>query len=270
MLAHSPTTQKLKILMKNTFYSRTLRRIALAGGLAIAMPLAGPAQPASAQDVDKAAIEKIVRDYILNNPEIIAEAARILKDRKTRADAAADRALLRANRSALLNHAASPVGGNPKGDVTVVEFFDYRCGVCKRIHPIVEQLVKSDPNIRRVYKEWPILGPNSVLASRAAIASRKQGKYLAFHQVMMKANSAFGESAIMAMAESVGLDTARLRRDMRSPETDALLRENYALAQKLKLNGTPSFAIGDTLLRGGRDLESLRAIVAEARAAKRK
>ena len=77
----------------------------------------------------------------------------------------------------------------------VVEFFDYRCGVCKRIHPIVEQLVKSDPNIRRVYKEWPILGPNSVLASRAAIASRKQGKYLAFHQVMMKANSAFGESA---------------------------------------------------------------------------
>ena len=163
----------------------------------------------------------------------------------------------------------SPVGGNPKGDVTVVEFFDYRCGVCKRIHPIVDQLVKSDPNIKRVYKEWPILGPNSVLASRAAIASRKQGKYLSFHKVMMEANSAFGESAIMAMAQSVGIDTAKLRRDMRSGETDTILRKNYALAEKLKLNGTPSFVIGDTLLRGGRDLDSLRAIFAEARAKKK-
>ncbi|CAN0580603.1 unnamed protein product, partial [Laminaria digitata] len=131
---------------------------------------------------DKAAIEKIVRDYILNNPEIITEAVKILQDRKKLADAAADRELLDANRAALLDNPASPVGGNPKGDVTVVEFFDYRCGVCKRIHPIIAELEKSDRNIRRVYKEWPILGPNSILASRAAIASRKQGKYLPFHK----------------------------------------------------------------------------------------
>ena len=218
---------------------------------------------------DKAAIEKIVRDYILENPEIITEAVRILKNRKELADSAADRQMLAANRDALLNNPESPVGGNPKGDVTVVEFFDYRCGVCKRIHPIVEQLVKTDPNIRRVYKEWPILGPNSVLASRAAIASRKQGKYLSFNKVMIEANSTFSEDAIMAMAKSVGIDTTKLARDMRSRETDAILRDNYALAQKLKLNGTPSFVIGDTLLRGGRDLESLRAIVAEARAKKK-
>jgi len=156
-----------------------------------------------------------------------------------------------------------------KGDVTVVEFFDYRCGVCKRIHPIVNQLVKTDPKIRRVYKQWPILEANSVLAARAAIASRKQGKYLSFHKVMMEANSSFGESAIMGMAESVGIDTSKLRQDMRSAETNAVIRKNYALAEKLKLNGTPSFVIGDTLLRGGRDLKSLRAIVAEARARKK-
>lgn len=255
-----------------------LRRFGIApvaGTLAIAGLIALTPEPVSAQavsptsDADKAAIEKIVRDYILQNPEIITEAVQILQSRKKQAETAADRQLLAANRAALLDNSASPVGGNPKGDVTVVEFFDYRCGVCKRIHPIIDQLVKSDPQIRRVYKEWPILGPNSVLASRAAIASRKQGKYLSFHKVMMEANSAFGESAIMAMAESVGIDTARLRRDMRSAETDTVLRDNYALADRLKLNGTPSFVIGDTLLRGGRDLESLKAIVAEARAGKK-
>ena len=260
--------------MKNTL-PRRLNLIAIGGALAIGALLSLAPQQTRAgtstqiPPADKAAIEKIVRDYILNNPEIITEAVQILKDRKTRADAAADRALLRANRAALLHTATSPVGGNPKGDVTVVEFFDYRCGVCKRIHPIIDQLVKSDSNIRRVYKEWPILGPNSVRASRAAIAARKQGKYLSLHQVMMKSNSAFSEAAIMAMAKSVGIDTARLKRDMRSEETDAILRKNYALAEKLKLNGTPSFVIGDTLLRGGRDLESLRAIVAEARTKKK-
>lgn len=259
--------------MKNSTHRRNgFHPARLAGALVLAAVIALPVQKVSAQNTggvtiaDKAAIEKIVRDYILENPEIITDAVRILKNRKEQADNAADLQLLASNRNALLNDPESPVGGNPKGDVTVVEFFDYRCGVCKRIHPIVDQLVKSDPNIKRVYKEWPILGPNSVLASRAAIASRKQGKYLSFHKVMMEANSAFGESAIMAMAQSVGIDTAKLRRDMRSGETDTILRKNYALAEKLKLNGTPSFVIGDTLLRGGRDLDSLRAIVAEARA----
>lgn len=260
--------------MKNAF-RRHLRMIPVASALAITTFFAGPPGLASAQDInpasaaDKAAIEKIVHDYILENPEIITQAVQVLKNRKKRAETAADRQMLDANRTALLNNPESPVGGNPRGDVTVVEFFDYRCGVCKRIHPIIDQLVKTDSNIRRVYKEWPILGPNSVLASRAAIAAHKQGKYLSLHQVMMKANSAFSEAAIMAMAKSVGIDTARLARDMRSPGTDAILRNNYALAEKLKLNGTPSFVIGDTLLRGGRDLESLRGIVAEARARKK-
>jgi len=236
----------------------------------IALTAMAPA-PVVAQTAptDKEAVEKIVRDYILKNPEIIAEAIQRLQQKKKMAEAAADIQLLASNRAELINDPTSPVGGNVKGDVTVVEFFDYRCGVCKRIHPIVNQLVKTDPKIRRVYKEWPILGPNSVLAARAAIASRKQGKYLSFHKVMMEANSSFGESAIMAMAESVGIDTAKLRQDMRSAETNAVIRKNYALAEKLKLNGTPSFVIGDTLLRGGRDLESLRAIVAEARARKK-
>ena len=220
----------------------------------------------------KAEFEKIVRDYILRNPEIVAEAIQILRAKKKVAEATADKEYLASNRATLISDPASPVGGNPKGDVTIVEFFDYRCGVCKRIYPIVDELVRTDKNIRHVYKDWPILGPNSVLAARAAIATHKQGKYLSFHKVMIEAKSDFGEGTIMAIAQSVGLDAARLRKDMRSPETSAIFGKNYALAEKLKLNGTPSFVIGDTLLRGGggRDLESLRVLVAEARAKKKK
>ena len=217
----------------------------------------------------KKAFEGIVREYILENPEIITEAIERLRQKQRLAEARADKAILASSKEQIFNDPDAPVGGNPKGDVTVVEFFDYRCGVCKRIHPIVEELVKTDPNIRRVNKEWPILGPNSVLAARAAIASRKQGKYLAFHKVMMEANSSFELDAILAMAKSVDLDPARLQKDMESEDVDAIIRKNYAFADKLKLNGTQSFVIGDTLLRGGRDLQSLRAIVAETRAAKK-
>ncbi|MGB0631985.1 MAG: DsbA family protein [Alphaproteobacteria bacterium] len=256
-------------ISKNLFLS-----VAASAMLGAAAVLTGPAgaQTADAAPIStdqKKAFESIVRDYILENPEIITQAIERLREKQRLAEARADQEILASSQAEIFNDPDAPVGGNPKGDVTVVEFFDYRCGVCKRIHPIVNELVKTDPNIRRVYKEWPILGPNSVLAARAAIASRKQGKYLAFHKVIMEANSAFDQASILQMAKAVGMDTAQLLKDMKSAEVDAVLRKNYALADKLKLNGTPSFVIGDTLLRGGRDLASLRAIVAEARAAKK-
>jgi len=218
----------------------------------------------------KAALEKVVHNYIMENPEIISDAIERLRAKQRLAEAQADKEKLVTNRAAIFEDADAPVGGNPKGDVTVVEFFDYRCGVCKRIHPIVDELVKTDSNIRRVYKEWPILGPASVLAARAVIASRQQGKYLPFHKAMMEANSNYSALEIMEMAKSVGIDTDRLKKDMAAPEVDKIISKNYSLADNLGLNGTPSFVIGNTLLRGGRDLESLRAVVAEARAAKKK
>ena len=218
---------------------------------------------------DTVAIEKIIRNYILSNPEIVAEAISLIQEKKKLDETAADRHMLLENRKEIIYDPASPVAGNPNGDVSIVEFFGYRCGVCRQIHPIVNQLVKSDSNIRHVFKIWPILGPRSVLAGRAAIASRRQGKYHAFHKVMMETNSAFDENAIMGMAESIGIDTALLRVDLFSAETDAMISKNYALAEKLKLNGTPSFVIGDVLLRGARDLESLRRLVAAARAKKK-
>jgi protein-disulfide isomerase len=228
--------------------------------------LAQNAEPTAITADQKKALESIVREYILENPEIISEAIKRLEQKQLRAASRADREAIINSKDEIYNDPDAPVSGNRNGDVTIVEFFDYRCGVCKRIYPIVDELIKTDPNIRRVYKVWPILGPKSVLAAQAVIAARKQGKYHAFHKVMMEANSSFELTSILNLGKLVGMDTVQLERDIKSPEVEAIIRKNYALADKLRLTGTPSFVIGDILLRGGRDLESLRQIVADARA----
>jgi len=221
----------------------------------------------NASTPDTKAVEKIIRDYLLKHPEIVSDALEAHQRNVAEKEELAILQTIKARRKDLRHDPASVVGGNPAGDVTVVEFFDYRCGVCKRVHPIVNQLVKRDGKIRLVYKEWPILGPQSVFASRAAIASRKQGddKYLVFHDRMMAARQALTSDAVMKLAESAGLDSARLRRDMRAPEIDKIIQRNYSLAQSLKLNGTPSFLIGDTLLRGARDADTMLNLVRDAR-----
>jgi protein-disulfide isomerase len=229
----------------------------------------GPASSAdSLSETQKKEVESVIQDYLLKNPKIITKAIEVLQARQREAEENQTKAALIAQRSQLFDDPTSPVGGNPRGDITVIEFFDYRCGVCKRVHPIVDRLIKSDKKIRRVYKEWPILGPESTLAARAALASQRQGKYLAFHNAMMEARARLNQNTIMAIAKRVGLDTDRLSRDMKSPEIDRILQRNSALARALNLNGTPSFVIEDTLLRGGRDLASMKKLVADARAKK--
>ncbi len=243
------------------------KHLGLITAAAVLAFVAGPATSAgSLTETQKKEVEAVIQDYILKNPEIISKAIDALQARQREAEEKASKAALIANRSQLFKDATSPVSGNPNGDITVIEFFDYRCGVCKRVHPIVARLIKDDPNIRRVYKEWPILGPDSVLAARAALASRKQGKYFAFHNAMMEARARLNRSTIMTIAKRVGLDTTQLTRDMKDPEINGILQRNYALAEALKLNGTPSFVIEDTLLKGGRDLPTMRKLVADARA----
>lgn len=229
--------------------------------------------PALAQDKkaaatpSPAAIEKIVRDYLKKNPEIVVEAIEAYRKKRRQQEEATVRNTLSA-RSAELNHDPhSAVGGNPKGDVTVVEFFDYRCGVCKRAHVVVAKMMERDTNIRRVYKEWPILGADSLFASRAAIASRKQGdkKYLAFHDAMMESRKPLTNKTVIDIAGRIGLDQDKLKIDMRSSDVEQTIQRNYALASALKLNGTPSFVIGGQLLRGARDLDTMLQMVRDAR-----
>ena len=242
-------------------------RVALAAGLVLGL-MALPA--AAAEDIKPGqtrAVEKIVRDYLIRNPEIIVEALDAYRKKQEQAETDATRRTLAERRAELRRDSGSPVGGNPGGDVSLIEFFDYRCGVCKRVHPIVAELMRTDNKIRRVYKEWPILGPESVFAARAALASRRQGKYFVFHNALMEASKSLTPSLVITTAAMVGLNVKRLRSDMKNPEIDAILKRNFALADALKLRGTPSFVIGDELLRGGRDLQTLRRIIDRQRKA---
>ena len=245
---------------------------AVLAGVAVITLYLGSAPVSAADDknaakLDTKAIEKIIRDYLMKNPEIVNDAMEAHQRNLAEQEELAVSQAIKTRRKEIQQDPGSFVGGNVNGDVTVVEFFDYRCGVCKRVHPIIGQVVKRDGKVRRVYKEWPILGPQSIYASRAAIAARKQGddKYLAFHNRMMTARQALNAGSVMQIAARAGLDTARLKRDLKDPEIDKILRRNYDLARALKLTGTPSFLIGDTLLRGGRDADTMLSIVRDER-----
>jgi len=161
----------------------------------------------------------------------------------------------------------TPVGGNPKGNVTVVEFFDYRCGYCKRAHPTIKQLLAEDPSIRYLYKEFPILGDESVFASRAAVAAWliAPAKYGGFHDALMAAQGALPAAKVMKIAAEAGLDTVALRRAMDDPRVAESLRANAEIARAVGINGTPAFIFGDELVPGAIDLAAMKQLVVQAR-----
>jgi len=239
----------------------------LAAGTALA-PRPGQAQetPPVLDAQQKEAIEALVREYLLEHPEVLVESLQSYDQRQQEAEARRQREALIAEAETLTNDPAAPVIGNPEGDVTLVEFFDYRCPYCKRMTGILAQLMESDPKLRVVMKEFPILSQESVVAARAALAALRQDKYKSFHFALMEGGGGFTEDEIMAIAGSVGLDEARLRADMQDPEIEAALRRNHATAEKIGITGTPAFIVGDTLLPGAVSLDQLRAVVAEARA----
>ena len=165
----------------------------------------------------------------------------------------------------MLHDASSPVGGNPAGDVTIVEFFDYNCGYCKRVAPTVKALLKSDPNVRVVYKEFAILGPPSVLAAKAALAAQRQGKYVPFHEALMSSGRATG-STIAALARNLGMDYGKLLKDMEDPAIGKTLQRTYRLASLLGINGTPAFVIGDQVVPGAIGADAMARMVSAERA----
>ncbi len=229
--------------------------------------LTGIAMPAVAQfeGKDKKAIEEIVRQYILENPEIIAEAIENLRNRERLAREQAQRHALMASTAQLYGNPLTPEHGNPKGDAVVVEFFDYQCGYCKRVFPTFMKVLESDKNLRVIWKELPILGPVSRFAARAAMASDRQDKYFEYHVALMSLRGRLTEKKVMETAKSVGLDMTRLIKDMKAPEIDRYLDETLQLAEALGINGTPAFLIGDQLVPGAIDEAQMRAIIAASR-----
>ena len=236
--------------------------------LACAFFAAVPPCPITAGEItseQRQAIEAIIHDYLMQNPDVMIEALKAAEAKASSdADARTTQAL-RDRRRDIFDDPATPVGGNPEGDVTIVEFFDYRCPYCKQVQPTLRTLLDQDRKLRFIYKEMPVLGPASVIAAQAALAARLQGKYEPFHRVMMATKGQITEDVVYQVAGSVGLDVDRLKRDMAAPEIDRALKANLALAEALEIHGTPGFIIGEHVVPGAIDLDALKNLVADAR-----
>jgi protein-disulfide isomerase len=212
-------------------------------------------------------IRDMVREYILANPEVILEAVQTLRRRQEEAQKKAAEQALKTRKDELQGAKDLPVMGNPNGDITIVEFMDYRCGYCKGVKPVLDQVLKEDGKIRLVLKEFPILGPASKTASMAAIASIKQGKYVAFHNALMAYPNNLTDEVIFALARQVGIDVAKLKEDMKSDEVTGLIARTNKLAQELGINGTPAFIIGDEIVPGAIGADEFKARISAARRA---
>ena len=247
---------------------RSARKLTIALGLStflIGSPMAAFADEFS--DNQKNEIGNIVREYLLKNPKIIRELFAELERIETDERNVAAKSGIEESRDNLFRSKYSFVAGNPDGDVTLVEFFDYNCGYCKRAFSDVQTLINSDKKLRVVIKEFPILGAGSLVAAKAAIASKTQGKYWDYHVALMKARGALDENRVMEVAKAVGLDTEQLKKDMESEPVKAEIAEGHALARRMGINGTPSFIIDDRLIPGALGLEELKKQIAEVREA---
>jgi protein-disulfide isomerase len=231
-----------------------------------------PAAEPSFSEPQKTEIEKIIRDYLVSHPEVLQEAIAELDKRQATADTEKAKAAVAANAATLFDSSRQVVLGNPKGDVTLVEFFDYNCGFCKGALPTLVDLMKDDGKLKVVLKEFPVLGPGSVEAAKVAVAVRMQDKggkkYLDFHQKLLGGRGKADKARALAVAKEVGMDMARIEKDMASDEARLSLEESLKLAETLGLNGTPSYVVGDDVVVGAVGMEALRGKIAMARCGK--
>jgi protein-disulfide isomerase len=235
-----------------------------------ATPLAASAQ--SFSDAQKGDIEVIVKNYLVSHPEVLEEAMNELNKRQAAEEAQKHEASVSQNSSTIFNSPRGVVLGNKDGDVTFVEFFDYNCGYCKRAMADMMDLMKTDPKLKVVLKEFPVLSPGSVEAAQVAVAVRMQDpggkKYLDFHQKLLGGRGPADKAHAMAAAKDAGLDMARIEKDMASPEVKATIDENFKLAEAMGMNGTPSYVIGKQVVIGAIGLDGLKEKIEQARCGK--
>ena len=212
----------------------------------------------------KRSVETIIYDYLLKNPLVIRQALDSLQVQEENQKKLRQAAALQNLKAELLSNPASPITGNPKGDVTIVEFFDYNCGYCKKVLKTVKDLIILDGGVRLVFKEFPILGPSSEIAAKSALAAKKQGKYVEFHNELMRAGP-INDERIKATATKLGLDLERLNKDAQDPKIQQEIMRNYQLAEELGINGTPAFIIGGELIPGAIELDQFKKIIASER-----
>ena len=243
----------------------------------LALAVGGAPLQASAQsfnDTQRGDIETIVRNYLIAHPEVLEEAMNELSKKQAAAEAEKHQASIAKNADTIFNSPRGVFLGNKDGDVTFVEFFDYNCGYCKRAMVDMMDLMKADPKLKVVLKEFPVLSQGSVEAAQVAVAVRMQDpsgkKYLDFHQKLLGGRQAADKARALAVAKEVGVDMTQLQKDMQSPEVKATLEENFKLAEALGLNGTPSYVIGDNVVVGAVGLPQLEKSISTARCGKDK
>lgn len=231
--------------------------------------LTGRAIAQSFTEAQRAEIVGILRDALQRDPSILRDAFGALQAAEERDREEGQRAAIASRRQEIFGVASDPVRGNPRGNVTIVEFFDARCPYCKRLHAEMKTLLERDRNIRVVMKDLPILGPQSVVAARALLAAQRQGKYAEFYDALMSLRGEPTDALIRSEAERIGLDYARLRREMDDPAIQQRLDANIALARALRIEGTPALIIGETLVPGAVPLAQIEQMVAEERRRRR-
>jgi len=239
----------------------------------VALALCGGPFAASAEsfsDNQRGEIETIIKNYLLAHPEVLEDATNELNKRKAEAEEKKHQATIAENAETIYNSPRGITLGNKDGDVTFVEFFDYNCGYCKRAMADMLDLLKNDPKLKVVLKEFPVLSEGSVEAAKVAVAVRMQdpGKYLEFHQKLLGGRGPADKARAMAAAKDAGLDMARIEKDLASPEIKATINENVKLAEDMDLNGTPSYVIGKQIVIGAVGLDGLKEKIGIARCGK--
>ncbi len=235
------------------------------GAMTLGATLLWAESPASSSDPAwQQSVEKVVEQYLRTHPEVIEQSLQALEAKREAEEKARQKVALANNQKELLNDPSSPVSGNPNGEITLVEFYDYRCGFCKRTASAVTELQKQDPRVRVVYKDFPILGEASELAAKAALASKAQGKHQIFHEALLASHAEMAKDEILKIAGEVGLDVKRLESDMAKPEWQTVIDRNRALAKALGISGTPGFIVGTELVPGALDVNGLKALIARA------
>ncbi len=217
-------------------------------------------------DMQKQEIGEIVRQYLMENPEVLLDVSKALEAKQQQAEAEQRKTALTDNAKALFHNPDDYVAGNPNGDVTIVEFFDYNCGWCKKGFPEVVTLIEKDKNLRVVLKEFPIFGGDSDYAAMAALAAKKQNKYWELHSALFSHEGKLTQDSIDEIAKATGLDMEKLKADMNSPDIAKSLAETRQIAQALAINGTPAFIVDDRVSPGYVPADGLEAMVAEIRA----
>ncbi|MCP9448856.1 MAG: DsbA family protein [Nitrospira sp.] len=208
--------------------------------------------------------DAVIERYIRAHPEVIVQSLQAMEAKRRAELQERQKVALTTKQDELLHDPSSPVSGNPKGEITLVEFYDYRCGYCKRAASAVTQLQKEDPRVRVVYKDFPILGEPSELAAKAALASQAQGKHQVFHEALLASHADMTKDEILKIAAGVGLDVKRLEADMADPQWQAVIDKNRALAEELGISGTPGFIVGTELVPGMLDLDGLKELIVRA------